>query len=162
MSEVMFELALKSTLDYHCNKIAEELRNSGDPDLRAIVADGLDNLVTIDANTKTENPAVLWQMSSFMPNPVDPLYSLNFSVGIKTTQDDANYVQSKLVSVICNYFKPRTDFQIFDYSVTVDDLQGQQPVGNMLLNEMNSNAMVFDNQSGFKLVDVSARVVRYI
>ena len=162
MSEVMFELMLKSTLDFYCNQLAEELRRSGDPDLRSLVADGLDNLVTIDANAKNENPAVLWQLESLVPDPFDPLYFAKFSVGVKTTQDDANYLQSKVVSFLTNRFKVGIDMQLYDYSVARENLQGMEASGALLICNCNSVPMMFDNQSGFKAIDVTAKVVRYI
>lgn len=162
MSDIMFELILKSSLDYYCNQLADELRRSGDPDLRGLVADGLDNLVTIDANAKNENPAVLWQMETLSPDPFDPLYFARFSVGVKTTQDDANYVQAKLVSFLSNRFRIGFDMQLYDYSVAKENLQGQSAYGALLVSDCKSTPMMFDNQSGFKAIDVSAKVVRYI
>lgn len=162
MSDLMFELMLKSTLDFYCNQLAEELRRSGDPDLRGLVADGLDNLVTIDANAKNENPAILWQLETLSPDPFDPLYFAKFSVGVKTTQDDANYLQSKVVSFLTNRFKVGIDMQLYDYSVTNENLQAMTPAGAMLICDCKSIPMMFDNQSGFKAVDVTAKVVRYV
>lgn len=162
MSEVMFELALKSTLDYLCGQVAESLRNSGDPDLTDLLSDGLDNLVTIDANTKNNQPAVLWQMGHLKPAPLAPLFEVALSIGVKTTNDDANYVMSKTLSMLANQFKVSTDFQIYDYSVKASDLQGQEPLGVLLITDTSSNPMLFDNQSGLKLLDLQAKVIQYL
>jgi len=162
VSDLLFELALKSTLDYLCGEVADQIRSSGDPELSDIKADGLDNLVTIDATTKNKDPAILWQMGHLRPAPLAPLFETSFSVGVKTTEDDANYVMSKVVSLLANQFKVSTDFQIFDYSVKASDLQGQEPLGVLLLTDVSSSPMLFDNQSGLKLLDVKAKVIQYL
>lgn len=162
MSDILFELALKSTMDYLCAQVADTIKKSGDPDLTDLLADGLDNLVTIDATSKNKHPAILWQLGHLRPAPLAPLFEAKISVGVKTTNDDANYVMSKLLSLLSNQFKVSTDFQIYDYSVRAEDLQGQQPLGVLLITETSSTPMLFDNQSGLKLLDLDAKVIQYI
>ena len=162
MSVVMFELSYKSTLDYYCSQIAKQLKDSGDPELTALLFDGLDNLVTIDANSKSLHPAVLWQSGFMTPSPKDPLYSAKFSVGVKTTNDDANYVQAKVLSKLAQHFKAEDRIEIFDYSVAPEDLDNTTPAGVMFISEVMSSPMVFDNQSGLKLLEVTAMLQRYV
>lgn len=162
MADLLFELALKSTMDYLCGQVADMIRKSGDPDLTNLLADGLDNLVTIDANSKNKNPAILWQMGHLKPAPLAPLFEVSFSVGVKTTSDDANYVMSKVLSMLANHFKVSMDFQVYDYSVRAEDLQGQPPLGVLLITDTNSSPMLFDNQSGLKLLDLDCKVMQFV
>ena len=162
MSSIMFELALKSTLDYHCNQIAQALRDSGDPDLASLAAGGLDDLVEIDATVKSKDPAILWEIHSFAEMPRDPLYTAQFSVGAKTTLDNANYLQAKLVSLLADHFKMDASITIKDYSVDVDELQAQEEKGVLLINEVASTPARFDNQSGLKLITVGVRLQRFV
>ena len=157
---VMFELAYKSTLDHFCNQIAQELKNSGDPDLTTLLHDGLDNLVSIDANTKNMAPAILWQSGFIMPSPKDPMYSAKFSVGVKTTNDDANYIQSKVVSKLAQYFPTEGSIDICDYSGDQDNFD-PTVVGTIFIQGVVSNPMVFDNQVGLKLLEVTAMLLRH-
>ena len=162
MADILFELALKSTMDYLCGQVAESIRKSGDPDLVDLLSDGLDNLVTIDANAKNKNPAILWQMGHLKPAPLAPLFEVGFSIGVKTTSDDANYVMSKVLSMLANQFKATFSFEIFDYSVLEEDLQGQQPLGVIFITDTSSSPMLFDNQSGLKLLDLQAKVMQFV
>lgn len=158
----MFELALKSTLDYLCKQATQTLKSSGDPDLVELMSDGLDNLVSIDATAKNSLPAILWQMGHLKPAPLAPLFEVSLSIGVKTTNDDANYVMVKVLSLLANQFKASADFQIYDYSVKAADLQGQSPLGVMLITDTSSNPMLFENQSGLKLLDIQAKVIQYL
>jgi len=162
MSAIMFELALKSTLDYYCNRIADSMRTSGDPELASLAASGLDDLVEIDKTVKSRDPALLWELHSFAEEPRDPLYVAQFSVGAKTTLDDANYLQAKLISMLAEHFKMDATLSIKDYSVDVDELQAQQEKGLLYINEVSSTPARFDNQSGLKLITVGARLQRYV
>ncbi len=156
------EISLKSTLDFYCNKISQEIRASGDPEVASLLADGLDNLVTIDANTKNKAPAILWHGGSFKAAPLDPLYEFEFSVGVKTTNDDANYVMTKLLSQLAGYFAVGIDIIIYDYSVTVEDMVGVPEVGAILITSCSSQPMLYDNQSGLKMLNVTSKVMRFL
>lgn len=159
---MILELALKSTLDYYCNQVSVRIRQNGDPEVASLLSDGLDNLVTIDANTKNKAPAVLWHGGTLKPAPLDPLYEFDFSVGVKTTNDDANYVMAKLLSLLSSSFQVGTDIPILDYSVKADDLVGMSEVGAILITNSTSQPMLYDNQSGLKMLNLTAKVMRYL
>ena len=71
------------------------------PSLKVLDIDDSANLEDFQSGV---DPALLWQLSSLDPRPVDPLYQGSFLAGAKTTTDPGNYLLTELVSDVLEAF----------------------------------------------------------
>jgi len=148
MNEEDFTLAVKSTIDKRGVDIATQLNVSAFVDLDD----------TANAATKlqgTDN-VIVWQFSSLDEDPFDPLYTLMFMVGAKTTTDPSNYTMMQFVSAVKAVFKNQTRIVIHDYSGEVAGLEA----GDMFIVQSGVEQQEFDKESGYRFVAVVAKVVR--
>jgi len=149
MSREDFTLALKSTIDKMGVDLAGTLG----------VADFLDLDDVVNASTvlQGETDAIVWLFSTLDENPVDPLYTVIFSVGAKTTSDASNYDMMQFISKVQATFKKKSTFKIYDYSGAAPDATLR---GTMTVIQSGVEAQEYDKESGYRFVSIVAQVVR--
>jgi hypothetical protein len=155
-----FELVVKSTLDYLGGQVAARLIASGDPKFAELQTGCLDNIVNIAEEKQSILPAILWEIDALDASPRDPLYTLKFSVGCKTVNDEDNYLSARIASELAEYFQVGRNFRIFDYSGTDLPDASTPSCGGMWLSAVTSNGMRFADSAGLKLLDIEAKVSR--
>jgi len=137
----LFPLQVMSTLDWKFNSIKTALSGSYSG-LQVCNVDDDDQLESFLAN---ESPCILWQWGDLDPAPRDPLYRATFLAGAKVSKDPGNYILSKLISEVLNYFKEDTEILISDWSgVSEDPGKGIMRVTNFALNpqQHDNNASI--------------------
>jgi hypothetical protein len=151
MSIDTFLLAVKSTVD----KIGVEM---------AAAQAGAPKFVDLDDATATEeamskpDPVFIWEMSTFVEAPKDPLYRATFSVGVRAMNDPANYGLLKLLGVISGVFQPGTTIEVRDWSGTL----ATQPQGRIFITKSYVNAQGFDRAAGVRMISIDALVQRWL
>jgi len=152
MSEATFILEAKSTLDKMTKDLADTLS-----------IDFVDADDTVNAATKLtgETSVLVWRFLNMDEDPQDPMYSLAFAVGVKTTSDPSNYELLGLVSQIKATFKRGTWVDILDYS-TVSVPDPTAPEGSILFIDTGVDPQVMDRESGVRMLTISAKCLRAI
>ena len=144
-----FLLYVKSTIDRFGSDLATALAISNKADLDDI------------ANTKellaSDETIVVWEVTTLTDSPMDPLYELLFSIGIKTTKDPSNYNMMSLLGQVQNMFPQGANLPIMDYS---GDLPPTVREGDMTISDVRVAPQQFDRASGIRLITVRAMVVR--
>lgn len=145
-----FTLATKSTLDYHIKKLADQ-KGLGFIDLDVDLYNA--ELAESDA------PAFCWEFANFFEAPIDPLYSLEFDVGVRATKDPAQYMSLAMAGEVKQLFRPSAIFTIMDYSKVAAPLleMGKLYIANSAVAPMQGDRIV-----GLRFVSVSARAVRVV
>ena len=144
-----FILAVKSTIDREGKQLASDLGIADFVDLD-------DPLLASKVLTGT-SPALVWKFSGLLEDPIDPLYSLSFVIGVKTTSDPANYTMLDFVSRMKEVFRVGVFMEIKDWSKAVE-----LPTihGSMYFTESGVEQQVSDKESGIRLLAVEAKVAR--
>jgi len=143
---------LKSTLDAWAMAITINMQGAN-PSLKAVE---LDDLKQVDEVLGGTDPAILWQFVSLEPSPRDPLWDFKFAIGVKTTNDKANYKLAELLSAVLGAFEVNQTFPFADYSgATVSANKGV-----LTIVRHETSPQQFDHQSGIRLTTVVAKVVR--
>lgn len=145
-----FPLAIKSTLDFYANQLAQSLSLP----FIDLGADSFDSEIT-----ESDQPAICWEFSIVDESPRDPLWQVNFDIGAMTFQDPAQYISLGIVGKLSETFRVGNRFMIKDYhgvSAPVDGL-GILTVTNVMGTPQHSDKLV-----GFRFVSVSAKAVRFI
>lgn len=152
-----FFTAVKSTVDFIGSNIAQEVAEAN--------ADLLVHALTLDATTgvtetlKSEDPAIVWSIQSFLESPVDPLYRLIFLIGCKTTSDVSAELITEITGVIQSRLPNHSIIRIRNYSgETISEGPGETGTGHITSISVQESA--FDNQSGMRMVAVSMAVCR--
>lgn len=151
MASHEFLSAVKSTLDHEGNQVATNL-----PGGVAFV--DLDDTVNVDAVLSSDDPAIVWQFMVMDEAPADPLYTVQFAIGAKTTQDPANYKLIDFVTEVHKIFAQGHTIKVMDWtgaSVPTIDL------GYLYVQRVSLAPQEFDAQSGMRLWVVDFRAVRY-
>jgi hypothetical protein len=161
-TKLTYLLELKSTLDALAVQVKDYLVAVGGPTLANLTAVELDNLVQSDEHLKSANPVIVWTFGTLRESPKDPLYVFNFSIGVKTNQDDGNYLLAQVFAALSEVFQIDKSFPVLDYSVDDGDLDATDRKGFLLVSEIGSTPQLFDNQSGIRLWDITAKCVRKI
>lgn len=149
-----FKLALKSTLDKHIMALVQELRTEY-PDLEYADLDGAETVADFFESPK---PGLAWSLVTLAEDPCDPLYSLSFECGGRTSNDPAQYMSMALVERITDLFPVKSGLTIMDYSTA--DVPTEQ-LGDIYITSAVVAPAQFDHVAGLRLVRVEAQVVRW-
>lgn len=147
-----FVLHVKSTIDKTMMDLVTSLQGTY-PTLQGVEVDDLN---ATDEVMKSTAPALLWQFLGLTPAPRDPLYRVEFLVGVKTVSDAANYVLTKIMMEVRKSFEVEATIDVADYS-------GVSAVLNKGYLFVTDNAMVpqqYDQMSGIRYFAIVARAVR--
>ena len=144
-----FLLYVKSTIDKFGSDLATTLGVSKKVDL--------DDIVNTKELLSGDDTAIVWEITMLNDAPMDPLYDLMFSMGVKVTGDPSNYNMMTLLSSVQNLFPQGANLKIFDYS---QDVAGTDQKGDMTVSDVRVDPQQFDRVSGIRLISVHAKVVR--
>ncbi|WP_422451843.1 hypothetical protein [Endozoicomonas sp. ALC066] len=152
MSQSTFYMEAKSTLDF----LMYDLQSKMQTEFPLLKATDLDDVTEVADVLGGTSPALVWRFGELEASPSDPLYTLNFYVGAKTTQDAGNYKLSDLLGYVSSVFFKDSSHVIKNYS--------EEPVtdatGDMYIINSGVAPQQFDHQSGMRLIQVVARVWR--
>jgi hypothetical protein len=146
----LFPLAIKSTLDTLGVGMAQSLTPP------ALFVD-LDDVTATEEVFSSTTPAILWELGRLDESPRDPLYALTFSVGVRTSNDAANYTIMNLVGKLKEVFPIGRRILVADLS----DSGTPAPIGQMIITKVDLNPQVYDRTSGIRMVSVIGRAQRY-
>lgn len=144
-----FLLHIKSTVD----KLGSDLASTLDVEKKV----DLDDIVNTAELLSSGDEAVVWEVGYLSENPIDPLYDLVFSIGIKMTGDPSNYNMMTLLGQVQSVFPKSVNFLIKDYSGDTTDPTIQ---GDMTIVDVSVDPQQFDRVSSIRLVSVRCKVVR--
>lgn len=143
-----FPLYVKSTLDFVANGIATDLGLPlVDLDSAGLVAELLDS----------DQTAVVWAIGSLSEAPVDPLWYVDFDIGVKTSVDPAQYKSLDVISELTAGFRVGTVISIRDYT---GDVVGQETLGQLFITGVIASPSQPDRLSGIRMLNVQGRVLR--
>ena len=152
MSEFVNDV--KSTLD----KLMTDAVTSLLPTYPTLKGVEVDNLMQTDEVVKGTSPALLWQLLTVAPHPRDPLYRVEFLVGVKTVSDAGNYLMSALMAELGERFAVGESVPVGDYSGSV----AVTNTGYLVFGKASMAPQQYDHMSGFRfysVVEVGARTV---
>lgn len=144
-----FPLYVKSTLDFMASGLA------ADYDLGYFDLDGMAHVSDV---MQSDEPALCWSIGSFVPDPVDPLYSLVFDIGGKTSKDPAQFVSMDIVSLVRTVFREHVGIPVMNYTAGIPPVTR---LGEIFI--INAGVMPAQNDrtAGLRLVNVLAKVQRF-
>lgn len=145
-----FVLQTKSTLD----KIGTDLATA----LSVSYVD-LDDTVNVSDVLTNESSALLMRFVNMDEAPRDPLYTLTFTMGIKTVSDPSNYSLLTMISQVKKQFEQGSSIDIYDYSEVTPPTVVK---GSMMFVESGVDQQVMDRMSGARLLTVIAKCNRYV
>lgn len=145
-----FELAVKSTIDKKVSDIASA-HNLPFVDLD-------DAVNTAEVLTSNES-CLVWRFINLDEDPADPMYSLTFVVGVKTSADPSNYGLLTLVSAIKETFKTREWMDVMDYSSVVFPTVVK---GQIYITSSGVDQQVMDRESGARMLSIEAKCLRNV
>lgn len=145
-----FYLVVKSSIDKLAIDAATAL---------GVIAVELDDTTNVEEALASEDDLLLFQFVDMQPEPLDPLYSLQFEIGVKTTKDSSNYDLARLLSGLQDDVTIDDTFYLRDFSTvtppTVDE-------GYLYITGVQTDPQAFDGASGIRMQRVFARAVRYV
>lgn len=145
---------VKSTLDKAMTDAVTAL-SSTYPTLKGVE---VDNLMQTDEVMKGTSPALLWQLLTVAPHPRDPLYRVEFLIGVKTVSDAGNYLMSALMAELGERFPVGGSLAVGDYSGST----AVTNTGYIVFGSMTMVPQQYDHMSGYRfysMVAVGARTV---
>ena len=152
MSQDTLYMEAKSTLDFLMYQLLDKIQ----PEFPELKATDLDDVTRVAEVVGGTSPALVWKFGELEASPSDPLYTLSFYVGAKTTQDSGNYKLSDLLTHVSAQFAKDSSFEIRDYS--------GEPVSDVTANTFIVSSGIapqqFDHQSGMRLLQVVGRLWR--
>jgi hypothetical protein len=149
MSEINFMTALKSTIDKKAKALAESLN---------VQYVDLDDTTATSELFKTSDSAIVFELSTFQQNPIDPLYSGTLHIGARTVLDPGNYEILQLVGQVSSLFKEgvripiRESFEVLESGV----------VGVMLPGNAVAMPQQYELLSGIRLVSLDFTAQRLV
>ena len=150
-----FIIGTKSSLDKQVFDMAAELSvSSGD---RVLYAD-LDDPIQAQAVIDDESPAILWRFMSVDEDPRDPLYTITFTLGFKTSDDRSSYALLDFVGKVKQSFSIGTSLDIYDWSG--DDVPTVK-LGNMMFTDSGMDSQEAVANMGFRMIPIVAKAVRF-
>ncbi len=147
-----FLLHVKSSIDKTMLDMVTTLQATY-PTLKGVE---IDNLVQTDEMMKSEEPVLLWQFLALIPTPRDPLYRIEFMLGVKTVADSGNYLLAALMNEIGKVFEVGHTIPIGDYSGAVAVLD----TGYMMVSRNTMTPQQYDHMSGMRFFTIIAHGVR--
>ena len=145
-----FPLHVKSTIDRKVADLSQLLQ---------IPFVELDDSVNTDELLTSNKTCLVWGFIDMDEDPQDPLYSLSFVVGVKTTSDPSNYELLGIVSDIKNAFKKSEWIDVYDYSQVSLPVT---PSGAIFITNSGVDPQVMDRQSGARMLALEARCMRNV
>ena len=117
----------------------------------------LDDTVNVaDALAGTDD-VIVWRFVTLDEDPIDPLYSMVFVIGAKTSLDPSSYDLMSFVSAAKKEFGIGDSLDIYDWSGTSAPTT---KLGVIIFTESGVDNQMFDKASGARLVSVAGRVQR--
>jgi len=146
-----FLLSIKSSLDKFGNDLA-----LAQPTETKFV--DLDDSTAVEAIMTSTDNAIIWELSGFDDSPRDPLYSVVFNIGARTSNDAANYGILALIGKVKEIFPIGRKLDIRDYS---DDVASDVS-GFLLITSVTVNPQMYDRTSGIRMITVTGKAQRYV
>jgi len=147
----IFILAVKSTLDRAGKQLSDSFGVTEFVDL--------DDTVNVSSALTGESTVVVWKFNELIEDPIDPLYVMSFSIGIKTTTDPGRYSLLDFVSKVKMTFAVGDSLQVLNWS---QQATPTTPLGVIHFTESGVEQQVSDKLSGIRMLSVEARVSRLI
>lgn len=145
-----FYLVVKSTLDKIAHDIAIDL---------GIGAVEIDDATNVQEALQSPDDLVMFQFVDMNPAPEDPLYSLQFEIGVKTTADSANYDLATLLSSVLEEVEIGDTFYVQDFSTLTPPTTD---LGFIYITGSRVDPQAFDGAAGVRMQSVYAKAVRYL
>ena len=117
----------------------------------------LDDITNTKALLASDDTAVVWSIETLSESPVDPMYSLVFTMGIRIATDPANYTMMDLVGSIGDLFSVGDNIIVRDY-LSADPLSDNK--GDFTISSVRIDPQQFDNVSGIRVATIYAKAVR--
>ena len=148
MSDNRFPLYLKSTIDKLLNGIGTAW---------SLPVVDIDSAAMFAELLESDQAAIVWAIGSITEAPLDPLWAIDFDVGIKTSLDPAQYQSMELSSSLSTALAPNSQIPVFNYS-------GAQ-IGTTLQGKLYITSAVMqpsqpDRLFGIRMLNVQGRAVR--
>lgn len=147
-------LHFKSTLDKMVGDFAEEL--SQQPGAAVVASFDLDDHDSVRQMQASTEQALVYQILALDPEPRHPLYEAVFYVGAKTTSDPGNYDQTFLLTELSAKFDIGSYFDIADWS---GDTAPTETSGAVMITACQPSPQSFENSSGIRVLQLSAKVM---
>ena len=144
-----FYLPVKSTVD----KIAVDIANS-----LGIEFVELDDTVNVEQKLSSPRDLIVYQMIGMNGAPTEPLWSINFAIGAKTTTDSANYDLAEILSAIKLVVENGQTFDVRDYSGIEAPTESE---GYFYVVDSRVDPQMFDGASGIRMLSVRAMGVHH-
>lgn len=144
-----FYLAVKSTIDFIAHTLATA---------HGIRAVEIDDVTNVESALAGSDDLIMFQLVDMQPDPSDPLYNLQFEIGVKTTSDSANYDLATLLSSVQDEIAVEDVFFVQDHS-TVNP--ATEDLGYIYITGSQVDPQAFEGLSGVRMQTVYAKVVRY-
>ena len=145
-----FYLVVKSTID----KIAHDIATQ-----HGIGAVELDDVTNVQQALASEDDLIMFQFVDMQPRPNDPLYELQFEIGVKTTSDSANYDLATLLSSVQDEVTIGDTFFVQDFSTTTPPTND---LGYIYITGVQTDPQAFDGAAGVRMQSVYAKAVRFL
>lgn len=143
-------MSLKSTID----KIGSDIATAIDPDLDFV---NIDDPVNTEQILASDEDALIWQILHMGEEPRDPMYSVEFGIGAKTSADAGNYDMMGILDAIGDHLYEGAEFPVKDYSGATASAQN----GYLYISGVVVDPQQFDRVSGIRFMSVSARALSY-
>lgn len=148
MAHDKFPLIIKSTVDYLAGLLATEV---GVPFI------DLDGAELSAGLLETDQSALAWSLATLSEDPRDPLWTMEFEIGAKTSNDPSQYTSLDLVSLVRKQFYVGAVMDVMDYTGTAAPTV---KAGKLIISSVATAPQQFDRTSGLRLVSVTAKVMR--
>jgi hypothetical protein len=149
MSYSKFVLHLKSTIDKMVHGIAVEAW---------VEYFDLDSMVLPENIVNSAAPGIGWSLEIIVPNPIDPMYHIEWQVAVRTTEDPAQYISLDLMSLVLE--RVHSHMEVFIQDFTGDSAPTTNH-GSLLVTDVRVSPQQFDRASGFRFVHVLAEAVKW-
>lgn len=144
-----FPLSVKSTIDYVAMQIATEL---------GLTVVDMDSAGLFSELLESDATAIVWAIGSLSEAPVDPLWYVDWDIGVKTSLDPAQYKSLDVLSSLTDTFKVGQEIDIKDYSG--DEVGPFQ--GSLIISSVIASPSQPDRLSGIRLINIQARAMRAV
>lgn len=151
MSQERFLVALKSTID----KAGVDLGKTFIPPLPLV---DLDDTVNVTKFLQSGKDGLVWEYLTLEPLPRDPLYSVAFRIGARTTNDASNYSLLGFAGAVKRRFREGEDLTIHDYSSAI---ASSSVLGILHITQVMVDPQQFDRESCLRLVMINGRAIRW-
>ena len=142
---------MKSTIDKTAVDAAIQLGGPG-----ALFVD-LDDTLRSQEILSSEEDVLVWEVLSMDEAPSDPLWTVMFAMGAKTTIDPGRYSMMDMLSHINAVMPKGSSIDVIDYT---PDGDGATKTGSMYITDVRMDNQMYDRQSGIRMILVAARAVR--